>query len=343
MSVLLAVVLVLSGVEVYLRKTGYEPVKHWYPGERKSEKNSGYPWVYDHPAFGWVFKPNDHWQYSSKWDGFSVAYETNAEGFREKKPVHAPKTRKRVLAVGDSFTFGWGVEEHERFTNEAEKILGPDYEIYNISVPGWGFDQIYLAYKEYAARLGPDLVLVVYTPDDLLRSLTAFREWDRHTKPLLESKDGKIVERTRGAGLFEKLLRESFALNYLYKGWFLSAHKRHLNTRIADDLVRLAAEKETPVLFVKIPYKVDVLHRILFSKYQDEEEGILSGHLMRKGIPFIDTTEPLIKAARAESTFPFLSPLDFHLNPFGHKVVAQVLAERIKKILPSGAPQTASA
>lgn len=63
---------------------------------------------------------------------FDVMVTFNEAGFRDR---HLPKEAGpgTIMAVGDSFTFGWGVEESVRFSNQLEKIIG--HPVINIAAP----------------------------------------------------------------------------------------------------------------------------------------------------------------------------------------------------------------
>jgi len=91
---------------------------------------------------------------------FSVIYRINSKGIRDKEyPYAKPKGKVRILAFGDSFTFGEGVEYGKRFTDIPESY-NPDLEIINFGVPGWGIDQelIYLATE--GLKYSPDYVVI---------------------------------------------------------------------------------------------------------------------------------------------------------------------------------------
>jgi hypothetical protein len=105
-----------------------------------------------------------------------VRYRFNAEGHRggplgEK----APGTR-RVLVVGDSFTFGFLLEEPAtavaRLQALADSELGPGkIELLNAAVGSWGSAD-YTAYVEdHAERFKPDTLLVFLNFDDPRRAL----------------------------------------------------------------------------------------------------------------------------------------------------------------------------
>ena len=83
---------------------------------------------------------------------------------------------ERVLVVGDSFTFGWLVEEKDSYVEilgaKADRELGEDrYEFLNGANGGWGTSD-YLAYLEdWGPVLRPDILLVFLGFDDINRSL----------------------------------------------------------------------------------------------------------------------------------------------------------------------------
>ncbi len=57
---------------------------------------------------------------------FDHAIHINGQGMRMDRDVEkeTPAGRKRILVVGDSFVFGWGVEAHEAFPQLLEAALG---------------------------------------------------------------------------------------------------------------------------------------------------------------------------------------------------------------------------
>ena len=70
-------------------------------------------------------------QWNSKGD-YNVAVMINKFGFRDKKDLRM-STANDLFVVGDSFSFGFGVEEKDRYSNLLESKLG--VPIYNISIP----------------------------------------------------------------------------------------------------------------------------------------------------------------------------------------------------------------
>jgi hypothetical protein len=66
-------------------------------------------------------------------------YRTNAHGLRDRdRPAKAPGT-KRVLVMGDSYTWGYAIAEEEAYPQVAERLLAqrgrPDIEVINGGIP----------------------------------------------------------------------------------------------------------------------------------------------------------------------------------------------------------------
>jgi len=103
---------------------------------------------------------------------FSVIYRVNGRGLRDREyGVAKPPGVRRVLAFGDSFTFGSGVDDDERFTEVAEAALD-GVEIVNMGVPGYGLDQILLSFLAQGRAWQPDDVVVFLNGHVANRHLT---------------------------------------------------------------------------------------------------------------------------------------------------------------------------
>lgn len=90
---------------------------------------------YVHPAGGRFAHRKLH--------GDEVVFDTlctlDEEG-RRATPVR-PDAARAVLLFGDSFTFGDGVEDRETFAWRLGELLGPDWQVFNYGVSGYGAHQ----------------------------------------------------------------------------------------------------------------------------------------------------------------------------------------------------------
>ncbi len=101
---------------------------------------------------------------------YRVNLNISAQGFRDRfYPLTKPAGTFRVLALGDSHTFGWGVELADTYTKVLERALnrrstGPIYEVINGGTVEYGTGHQMQLLTHYGYALDPDLVLVMMNP-----------------------------------------------------------------------------------------------------------------------------------------------------------------------------------
>ena len=80
----------------------------------------------------------------------------------------------RVVAVGDSFAYGLGVQDEETFAALLQSSTG--LEVVNAGVNGYGIDQAVLMWEHHGRHLAPCLVVLTYYVDDFFRNGLHVRE-----------------------------------------------------------------------------------------------------------------------------------------------------------------------
>ena len=96
---------------------------------------------------------------------YNVAVRFNEHGFRDRRDV-ATGTVGDIYVTGDSFTFGWGVEEDKRFSSVLETLTGR--RVFNVSASS--DIEGYARALAYAQKLGAtvrDVVVAVNMIDDV--------------------------------------------------------------------------------------------------------------------------------------------------------------------------------
>ena len=122
-------------------------------------------WQYD-ADLGWAHRPNQEGTFTSF--GFDTFVRINSHGFRgpERNFERAPN-QQRVVVLGDSFVWGFGVQEDEMFTQLIDENLGDGIEVVNLGVSGYSTDQELLLYRDLGSRYAADLVVLVVAANDV--------------------------------------------------------------------------------------------------------------------------------------------------------------------------------
>jgi lysophospholipase L1-like esterase len=90
----------------------------------------------------------------------SFTYSNNSQGLRGDHEYGA-KTKPRILLLGDSFTYGLGVNDDQTFASLLQKSL-PNYEVINGGNPDKGTDYALKFYETKGRRLQPDMVVLCF-------------------------------------------------------------------------------------------------------------------------------------------------------------------------------------
>jgi lysophospholipase L1-like esterase len=103
---------------------------------------------------------------------FAVDVRLNALGFRERQlPSPKPSGVLRVIALGDSFTQGYGVEEDEAWPRRLEAALDARhpgrYQVVNLGVPGTNPRDHLSHLRDPGLAYEPDVVLVTVMGNDV--------------------------------------------------------------------------------------------------------------------------------------------------------------------------------
>jgi len=102
---------------------------------------------------------------------FGVPLRVNSRGLRSPEiAVPKPPGMHRVLVLGDSVTFGWGVAEEQNFSRRLEdalrKQLACPVEVVNSGVSGYGTVEEADYFTHEGLELEPDVVLIYYVEND---------------------------------------------------------------------------------------------------------------------------------------------------------------------------------
>ncbi|KAA5539794.1 GDSL-type esterase/lipase family protein [Adhaeribacter rhizoryzae] len=136
------------------------------------------------PAQNLIFPANSAVTYNTP--EFNVTARINSLGFRDREYSLHKGNKFRIIVIGDSFTFGWGVNIQDTWVKLLEKKFQkehPEIEILNLGRSG-GSPETYEAIAAQAVPvLQPDLVIIALLQGNDLQQLLPTTEADTTTAP----------------------------------------------------------------------------------------------------------------------------------------------------------------
>jgi lysophospholipase L1-like esterase len=126
-------------------------------------------WMLPDTRYGHVMKPDFHQEYLLSGSGYVMDVKTNAQGLRDEEIVPFTEGQQTILFLGDSFTFGHGVEVAQRFDTLLDAQLNaerPPYRLINTGVQGWGTLQQSRYAQDHFEEFAPDIVVITFCRND---------------------------------------------------------------------------------------------------------------------------------------------------------------------------------
>ena len=135
-------------------------------------------------------------------------FRVNSWGFRGGN-IPKKSSIPRVVVIGDSITSGIGIAEEDRYTDVAQKIVGPGVEIINLSVQGFDGPQMAMLLDRYGKDAQPDYVVWGFYVNDPRTDFSNYRH-DLELPPTLDY--------LLSHSLTFRVLRPQY--DHLYRWWY---------------------------------------------------------------------------------------------------------------------------
>ena len=152
-----------------------------------------------HPTRGWSMVP------ATQVHRYGTTVTSNREGFRSLHDFANTPDRYQVIIVGDSFTFGDGIDDTETWPYMLER-RDPRLNVLNMGGTGYGTDQMYITLRESIGLYRPQLVIAAFISDDLGRALLTFRDFK---KPRFVLRNNELVLTNTPIGTEDEVYREA--------------------------------------------------------------------------------------------------------------------------------------
>ena len=317
------------------------------------------------PLLGWVLPPGSTESFT-----IDAPVHVNSLGLRDDEiPLAKPAGERRVLALGDSFTFALGVRFEDLYVQQLERLLaarhpGERIQVINAGIAGYNTRQELIQLLAQGLPLSPDVITIGFYFNDLIGNQEPLP--DLATTPLYDPKAPKDVsglqhalpswirDRLRQSVLLyqvvirSKMLAQSFrpadddysrVQRALLEGdaQTLEPYWSATAARLLE-IAAVAREHDIPVVLLAFPMENQMKLPMPASVWSDRLREIWAP----TGMPFVDV-EPAYKAALAAGNNPFL-PYDLHPSALGMQIAAEQLFEAIESrdLLALRKPEAAS-
>jgi hypothetical protein len=282
--------------------------------------------------YGWKLRP----AYTGPF-AFGSKVAVNSIGLRDVE--YAPKAAGeiRILSLGDSYTFGWGVELDDSFVKVLERKLKDKLPttriaVVNAGVTGYSTRQELLALTDLYDVLQPDMVLVTFSATNDVYENHVFEERLRQgiVTPL-----GPIGRRSHVARL---------VLRVTWSARFFAANRSPASVRetlsLLDRIQSEAESRHLPLLMVMMPARAEIdpsarrstslMMTLRLGGLLSRPRHTVTAHWSGRSVDHVDLL-PALSDARLK-TDVFLAG-DPHLNPEGNRIVAEAIFDRVTQMV----------
>jgi hypothetical protein len=207
-ALIAAITLILMEVVVRV----FAPQPQLYPRYRSSER------------FGHVL-PESATIVSEQPGAWRFVYRTNEYGFRVSMPEISNRyDAPNVVVLGDSVTFGQGVNDGEEYPAKLAKSLAGHAGVVNLGVPGFGLTHQIRVFYEFGVLFQPALVLLQFTTNDpndnLYEKVTTVEDgrFRFHRAAAMSGATASIKDWLSGS-LLQRSAAYNFVRNKAYRAW----------------------------------------------------------------------------------------------------------------------------
>ena len=294
-----------------------------------------------HPEIGWTLTPFFAGRF--KKEGFDISVQANSTGLRDHDYGEKTPGTFRILGLGDSFVFGWGVEKDQTFLKLLETKLNAQkttshFEVINAGIPGFGTYEALQLLKSAGLAYNPDLVVLAFYEGNDYRN-----NGDAPRSRVIQEGYLKDLPKGKRPAWRQFLVGHSVLAALVDARVGSVAEKRNFQSNLNKteslflEMKKILDERNIPLAVVFIPDQDPAFYdRPLLLQFYDrwvtggigplEGRRMLRSFCREHGIGFCALSKKFENGAEAAS----LRLKDTHFNPKGHESAAQEIFEFLK-------------
>ena len=288
------------------------------------------------PVLYWKLKPNQ--DCFTKIDRKPV--HINSRGTRGPEfQVPKPANTLRILSLGDSKTFGWGLKEAEAYSGRLQTLLqeragpGTKVEVINAGVNAWSYPQMYLYFRDHGLKFQPDVVV--------LADANLWTQFSEQTSPEFVK---SFMNRVRLKNFLRRFALYHYVVEYKLKEVYERQRTKFIPVDPNQDTLFKEQQQKDPDAFFRkhieglcgLALSNGVKPLLLFIPTLDQLSATNSSNVLlaktqvsrQCQVPLLDLTSDL----KPRGIELYLEADPVHLNALGNDIVAQRLFESVSKL-----------
>ncbi len=270
------------------------------------------------PGLDYELRPNANGTYNG------IRIRINSFGMRGGEiALQKSLGQKRIVMLGDSFTFGLGVNVEDNYPQNLERLLrekfpSENFQVLNFGVSGYDTRDEAAELARKVEAFSPDLVVIGYclndpetSPIQPLKSYFHPPSWWQYSNLL------SLLVITKEK--LEIMLRsDNDYIRYLYQ----SPAKWNSTLQSFEEMGNWSRQNQVPILLVILPHLtrpgIDWPDHY---RYRDLDQKVASA-ATRAGFQVLDLYPPF---SRFPAQMLVISTKDPHYNPFGNRLAAEFI------------------
>lgn len=292
---------------------------------------------------GYLLNPSFYCKETNDYKEYRIDIKISSQGLRDYEH-DLSKDTYRILAIGDSYTFGEGVELTDTYLSILEEKLKDKYgqkniEIIKAGIPGYGTKQEIIFLKRLMPIFKPKIVIMGLLPQETIRLETPYTycygyivESNKLDRLYLVS--GKLYSSRSKNRFWGKL--DAIIKHYYFTPQFMQARFKYLRNKFKkhktenENIISIDYLKQKHASLFSLLRdfkKICLLHNahpvIILIDSNPIEDNFIAQFTKATGIPTL-SLYPFFKEL-SDKNISYHFPRDKHWNAIGHKTAGLAL------------------